>query len=90
MLKLNAALLNLQQALEECGIGKAEVVINCHQMTPVQCITVARDIAISGFGKRMIEEDKIHRYSHRKGGFSWVQLEAEEAKINLFYNLKHC
>lgn len=90
MVKLNEALANLQQVLEECGLNQAEVVINCHHMTPAQSITLARDLVISGFGNRMIEEDKIHRYSHRQGGFSWVQLEEEKAKINLFYNLEHC
>lgn len=90
MRKLSDALLILQQALEECGISKADIVINCHQLTSVQCITVARDIAISGFGKRMIEENKIHRSSHQQAGFSWVQLEGEDARVNLFYNLKHC
>lgn len=87
MLKLNEALANLQEALQACGLGEAMVVINCHNLTPGDCQLKAKELAISGFGEQLVEENQVHRYSHRPGGFSWLQLEEERAKINLFYNL---
>lgn len=87
MLKVNEALNNLQRALEECGLGEVTLVINCHNLTPCQSKLKARELALGGFGTRMVEEDKVHRYSHKQGGFSWVQLEEAGTKINLFYDL---
>ena len=87
MLKLNEALANLQEALQECGLGEAMVVISCHNLTPAVSQMKAKELAVSGFGERLVEENQIHRYSHRPGGFSWLQLEEERAKVNFFYNL---
>lgn len=89
MLKVNEALANLQQALEECGLEEAMLVINCHNLTPCQSKLKARELALGGFGTRLVEEDKIHRYSHGQGSFSWVQLEEERTRITLFYDLHH-
>lgn len=90
MTKLKEAILNLQRELEQCGLGGASVIINCHNMTPCQSRYKAREIAVGGFGDKMVEAEKIHPYSHKKGGFSWVQLEQEDTRINLFYEVGHC
>lgn len=87
MLKLNEALTNLQEALQACGLGEAMVVISCHNLTPSDSQLKAKELAVSGFGERLVEENQVHRYSHRPGGFSWLQLEEERAKVNFFYNL---
>lgn len=90
MVQLNEALANLQKTLEQFGLDEAMVVINCHKLTPCQSQLKAREIALSGFGTRMVQESKTYRYSCGPGGFSWVQLEDKGAKINLFYDVKHC
>ncbi|ABO49042.1 hypothetical protein Dred_0497 [Desulforamulus reducens MI-1] len=87
MLKVNVALANLHEALQACGLGEAKVVISCHNLTPGDSQIKAKELAVSGFGERLVEENQVHRYSHRPGGFSWLQLEEERAKINFFYNL---
>lgn len=86
-MKLNEALVNLQQALEQCGLDEAMVEISCHNLTPWESMLKAKELAMNGFGERLVVENRIFRYSHRTGGFSWVRLEEARAKINLFYNL---
>ncbi|MDO7787897.1 hypothetical protein [Desulforamulus aquiferis] len=88
MQKLNQALASLNEALLESG-ERTDVAINYHRLAPLQCLLLAREIIMSGFGTKVIEDNKLRRYSHKPGAFSWITIQQDNIKICLFYDFKY-
>lgn len=85
---VSEALEILKNSLERYGLGRVNISINGHNLTPVQSGSLVRDLIAGGFGDRVTEAGQVYQYSNLPGQYSWVTVEQGGDRINLFYDLQ--
>ncbi|MCL6559885.1 MAG: hypothetical protein K6U74_14050 [Firmicutes bacterium] len=78
----------LKSALERCGLGRVDVSINGHDLTPMESVALVRDLLAGGFGEIVTEAERAYQYSCRPGRYSWVTVAHGDDRISLFYELQ--